>query len=209
MHTTITRPDVPPAVLDDDNDLVTIAVTLRWRRPWAMTKCEVGALVGDLQRTLCDRYADWEQLAGLESVLTWDPTEEHLIGRHASSRPILFPTLEPELTDRDRELDQAHRDLSACIHTATYAAHGGDYGSLPMMADAARGIIDALQVIEPHRDGDSFEFTAISRRMALQSALGRSLRSYCWTADSLNAACSSALRVTHGWDNQRQEWTDR
>lgn len=206
---------IPTAELHDD-DTVTIAVTFRWRKPWSMDKCEVGTVVGHLRDAIVETFADWEQLAALESVLTWDPCEERLIGRfsefsHRSTpgnRPILFPGGERELTDRDRELDQAWRDLIACIDSATYAAHGGEFGSLPMMADAARGIIDALAIIHPHpqHEGDSLEWTAIDRKSSLLDAIRQAHRYQVWTADSLNAACSSALRITKGWDLSRQEF---
>jgi hypothetical protein len=80
----------PSAVVDHDNDTVTIAVTFNWRRPWALDHCETGVLVGDLHRLLVRHYGDpeWDQLAGLESVLCYEPNEERLCG--SSFRPVLF-----------------------------------------------------------------------------------------------------------------------
>lgn len=206
---------IPRAEMHDDGTL-TIAVTFRWRKPWAMDRCEVVPVVGHLRDAIVEKLADYEQLAALESVLCWDPNEETLIGRwseasHRSNlynRPILFPAGEREPTARDLELDQAWRDLIACVDNATYAAHCGDFGSLPMMADAARGIIDALSTIHPHpqHEGDSVEWTAIDRHCTLNDAIRRAHRSQVWTADTLNSACTSALRITKGWDHTRQEF---
>jgi hypothetical protein len=72
----------PPAVVDHDNDTITIAVTFKWRRPWALDHCEAGVLVGDLYRLVAKHYGDpeWVQLAGIESVLSYEPNEERLCG---------------------------------------------------------------------------------------------------------------------------------
>jgi len=76
-------------VVDHDADTVTFAVTFKWRRPWAMDHCEVGVLGGELRRALVAKFGDWEQLAGIDAVETWEPREERHIGRAVG--PIHFP----------------------------------------------------------------------------------------------------------------------
>lgn len=84
------RNPIRPARLDHNDDTITVAVTFKWRRPWALDACEGSVLVGDLYRLLKKHYGDteWDQLAGIESVLTWDQNEEQLCGR--SLRPVTF-----------------------------------------------------------------------------------------------------------------------
>lgn len=74
------------AQLDHEHDEITVAVTFKWRRPWALDQCEAGVLVGDMRRLLVEHYGDaeWAQLAGLIAVETWDSYEERHVG---SDRP--------------------------------------------------------------------------------------------------------------------------
>lgn len=69
------------AELDRENDELTIAVTLSWRRPWALDGCEAAVIVGEVQRALAERFgpAEWDQLAGIVEVATYDPDEENNI----------------------------------------------------------------------------------------------------------------------------------
>jgi hypothetical protein len=72
----------PPALVDRDNDRLSITVTFDWRRPWALDHCEAGVIVGEIARVLGAHFADadWNQLAALRSVETWEPCEERHVG---------------------------------------------------------------------------------------------------------------------------------
>lgn len=83
---------MPAIVVDHDADTVTFAVTFKWRRPWALDHCEVGTLRGDLTQLLHEHYGDpeWDQLAGIVAVQTWEPNEERHIGNPARFAPYEF-----------------------------------------------------------------------------------------------------------------------
>ncbi|MFT3851965.1 MAG: hypothetical protein QM733_04400 [Ilumatobacteraceae bacterium] len=89
-----------PAALDCDGRLITLAVTLRWREPWALDACEAGALPKAVQRALVvaardGALADWvELIEAIESVRSWDPAEEIELGRHLPAVALPAPSTE-------------------------------------------------------------------------------------------------------------------
>jgi len=99
---------------------------------------------------------------------------------------------------------EAHleREIEACMWTVHYAANAGEFGALFMLAEAGRTIQAHLAALEPARDGDSPELTATLRRIRLDHILARrpwGLRSN-WDVDTLNRACTTAMRITRGKD---------
>lgn len=207
--TTYDDQPIPTVELHDDKT-VTIAVTFRWSDEWAMDKCEVGPIVGDLRRLIVDSYKDREQLAALVSVLTWDSHEEQLIGHFSDlpwsdrplNRPINLRTGELEYTDRDLELQDAWRRLVQAVRTASRQAASGstkkrtkkeERWSQELLADSGKVIQETLAVIHPAHPENSAEWTAIDRKFSLDQAIQRAFATQHWTADSLNAACTAAM----------------
>lgn len=76
------RPYIPAAEVRHADDEVTFAVTFKWARPWAMDHCEVGVISGELRRAILAHFRDYDQLAALAGVETWEPNEERHIGKH-------------------------------------------------------------------------------------------------------------------------------
>lgn len=81
------HPAVAPPTLRPEENTVTLAVTLRWNPTWALDNCEVSDVIGRVRRALADALADIDKVVGVESVLTYDPSEEYLLG---NNEPIIF-----------------------------------------------------------------------------------------------------------------------
>lgn len=82
------------AALDRDANTITLAVTFKWRRPWALDKCEAGFLPRAVYRAIVDAtreggpLADCCQIEALESIRSWDPAEEVELGRFLTPIPL-------------------------------------------------------------------------------------------------------------------------
>lgn len=74
------RPTFPQVGVDHENNTVTFAVTLQWRKPWAMDHCEVGVIGGEMRRALLKHFNGYPQLDRLIACETWEPNEERWIG---------------------------------------------------------------------------------------------------------------------------------
>jgi hypothetical protein len=79
---TARRNPIPQPKIDVDGDQLTVSVTFDWRRPWALDGCEV--IVGEVAKIITAHFgqAEWDQLAGVAQVATWDEAEERLIATH-------------------------------------------------------------------------------------------------------------------------------
>lgn len=84
------RPKIPAAVVDHDAQTITFAVTFNWRKEGLhLDHCEGGVLAGELRRAIIAHFRgpEWTQLDSLESVLSWEPLEERLLGSWTGHRP--------------------------------------------------------------------------------------------------------------------------
>jgi hypothetical protein len=103
---------IRPAQLDPDTGTITIAVTFRWNPIWALDGCEAAGLIGDLRRLLAEHYGtpNWaHKLAGLESVLSWDPDWERLCG--STAEPVTFDARNPLQTPGSPEWTRAMTEI--------------------------------------------------------------------------------------------------